>query len=80
MLRLGPAQGEFTLPEDPLPPRMLMVTAGSGITPVVGMLRTLARRRFPGPVPDVVLLHSAPGPEEFLFAPNWPIWQPSCPG
>lgn len=67
VLRLGPAQGEFTLPEDPLPPRMLMVTAGSGITPVVGMLRTLARRRFPGPVPDVVLLHSAPGPEEFLF-------------
>ncbi|MFF1674533.1 ferredoxin reductase [Streptomyces sp. NPDC058256] len=67
VLRLGPAQGEFTLPEDPLPPRMLMVTAGSGITPAVGMLRTLARRRFPGPAPDVVLLHCAPGPEEFLF-------------
>ncbi|MHA5046960.1 ferredoxin reductase [Streptomyces sp. SD15] len=67
VLRLGPAQGEFTLPEDPLPPRMLMVTAGSGITPVAGMLRTLARRRFPGPAPDVVLLHSAPGPDEFLF-------------
>ncbi|MET9897209.1 ferredoxin reductase [Streptomyces sp. NPDC006446] len=67
VLRLGPAQGEFTLPEDPLPPRMLMVTAGSGITPVAGMLRTLAGRRFPGPAPDVVLLHSAPGPDEFLF-------------
>lgn len=67
VLRLGPAQGEFTLPKDPLPPRMLMVTAGSGITPVAGMLRTLARRRFPGPAPDVVLLHSAPGPDEFLF-------------
>ncbi|MEV4448267.1 MULTISPECIES: ferredoxin reductase [Streptomyces] len=67
VLRLGPAQGEFTLPEDPLPPRILMVTAGGGITPVAGMLRTLARRRFPGPAPDVVLLHSAPGPDEFLF-------------
>jgi len=67
VLRLGPAQGEFTLPEDSLPPRMLMVTAGSGITPVAGMLRTLAHRRFPGPAPDVVLLHSAPGPDEFLF-------------
>jgi len=67
VLRLGPAQGEFTLPEDPLPPRMLMVTAGSGITPVAGMLRALAGRRFPGPAPDVVLLHSAPGPDEFLF-------------
>lgn len=44
-----------------------MVTAGSGITPVAGMLRTLARRRLPGPAPDVVLLHSAPGPDEFLF-------------
>lgn len=67
VLRLGPAQGEFTLPEDPLPPRMLMVTAGSGITPVAGMLRTLARRHSPGPAPDLVLLHSAPGPDEFLF-------------
>lgn len=67
VLRLGPAQGEFTLPEDSLPPQMLMLTAGSGITPVAGMLRTLAHRRFPGPAPDVVLLHSAPGPDEFLF-------------
>ncbi|MFD3836386.1 ferredoxin reductase [Streptomyces sp. NPDC058642] len=67
VLRLGPAQGEFTLPEDPLPARLLMVTAGSGITPVAGMLRTLARRGFCGPAPDVVLLHSAPGPDEFLF-------------
>ncbi|MFM9442343.1 ferredoxin reductase [Streptomyces acidiscabies] len=66
VLRLGPAQGEFTLPEHPLPARMLMVTAGSGITPVAGMLRTLARR-LPGPAPDVVLLHSAPGPDAFLF-------------
>ncbi|MFF4268634.1 ferredoxin reductase [Streptomyces sp. NPDC001536] len=67
VLRLGPAQGEFTLPKDPPPPRLLMVTAGSGITPVAGMLRTLARRRFSAPAPDVVLLHSAPGPDEFLF-------------
>jgi len=67
VLRLGPAQGEFTLPE-PLPRRMLMVTAGSGVTPVMGMLRTLAHRRFPaGGAPDVVLLHSAPRPEECLF-------------
>ncbi|WP_078651200.1 ferredoxin reductase [Streptomyces xylophagus] len=67
VLRLGPAQGEFTLPEGPLPPAILMVTAGSGITPVMGMLRTLARRRLSGPGPDVVLLHSAPGPDQFLF-------------
>ncbi|GCD39551.1 NADPH oxidoreductase [Streptomyces chrestomyceticus JCM 4735] len=67
VLRLGPAQGEFVLP-DPPPCRMLMVSAGSGITPVMGMLRTLAKRRprRPGP-PDVVLLHSAPTQREVLF-------------
>ncbi|WP_420034291.1 ferredoxin reductase [Streptomyces sp. cg28] len=63
VLRLGPSQGEFTLP-DPLPDRILFVTAGSGITPVLGMLRTLARRRA---APDTVLLHSAPTPPECLF-------------
>nr|WP_216678011.1 ferredoxin reductase [Streptomyces sp. MNP-20] len=64
VLRLGPAQGEFVLSR-PLPERLLFVTAGSGITPVMGMLRTLAGR--PGPVPHTVLLHSAPCPEECLF-------------
>ncbi|MER5948875.1 ferredoxin reductase [Streptomyces sp. NPDC001904] len=64
VLRLGPAQGEFTLPE-PLPDRILFVTAGSGITPVMGMLRTLARCRRAAP--DTVLLHSAPTPAECLF-------------
>jgi len=64
VLRLGPAQGEFVLPETP-PERLLFVTAGSGITPVAGILRTLARgHRPPG---DVVLLHSAPDPEQCLF-------------
>ncbi|MGW2518542.1 FAD-binding oxidoreductase [Streptomyces sp. NPDC001617] len=80
VLRLNPAQGEFTLPEDPLPPRMLMVTAGSGITPVAGMLRTLARRGFSGPAPNVVLLHSAPGPDEFLFRGELAELQAGCPG
>jgi ferredoxin-NADP reductase len=64
VLRLGPAQGEFVVPEPP-PVRMLFVTAGSGITPVMGILRTLARRRRPPG--DVVLLHSAPDPEQCLF-------------
>ncbi|MFE7165909.1 ferredoxin reductase [Streptomyces sp. NPDC057616] len=64
VLRLGPAQGEFTVPE-PVPERMLFVTAGSGITPVMGILRTLARRRRPPG--DVVLLHSAPDAEQCIF-------------
>ncbi|WP_050502481.1 ferredoxin reductase [Streptomyces monomycini] len=67
VLRLGPAQGDFVLP-DPPPRRMLMVSAGSGITPLMGMLRTLVRHlpRQPGCL-DVVLLHSAPTPQEGLF-------------
>ncbi|MFJ2771290.1 ferredoxin reductase [Streptomyces sp. NPDC087300] len=64
VLRLGPAQGEFVLPR-PLPGRLLFVTAGSGITPVVGMLRTLARHG--GVTSDTLLLHSAPSPAECLF-------------
>ncbi|NEB80372.1 ferredoxin reductase [Streptomyces sp. SID14478] len=65
VLRLGPAQGEFVLPR-PLARDLLFVTAGSGITPVVGMLRSLARHGGDG-VPDTLLLHSAPSPDECLF-------------
>ncbi|MFI7337274.1 ferredoxin reductase [Streptomyces sp. NPDC050085] len=64
VLRLGPAQGEFVLP-DRLPPRILMVTAGSGITPAMGMLRTLMSRRAPHP--HVVLVHSAPRARDSIF-------------
>src|SRR5512135_1941950 len=63
LLRLWAAQGGFVLP-NPVPSRLLFVTAGSGITPVIGMLRTLAAR---GDVPDVVLLHSAPTPATMIF-------------
>jgi ferredoxin-NADP reductase len=63
-LRLGPAQGNFTLP-DPLPDRMLLLTAGSGVTPAMGILRTLAA--WSGPRPDVVLVHCAPTPARMIF-------------
>lgn len=39
MVHLEQAAGEFVLP--PAPARLLFVTAGSGITPVIGMLRNL---------------------------------------
>ncbi|QEU90788.1 ferredoxin reductase [Streptomyces kanamyceticus] len=64
VLRLVPAQGEFVLP-DRLASRILLVTAGSGITPVMGMLRTLMSRRPPHP--DVVLVHSAPCARDSIF-------------
>ncbi|WP_199546671.1 ferredoxin reductase [Streptomyces sp. N35] len=66
LLRLGPAQGDFTL-ADPLPPRLLMVTGGSGITPVMGLLRSLTGAGGEVARPAVTLLHSAPGPRESIF-------------
>ncbi|MHA7274368.1 ferredoxin reductase [Arthrobacter sp. TMT4-20] len=62
VLFLAPPQGEFVLPEHPRP--LLMLTAGSGITPVMSMVRTLVPRR---PDADVVLIHSARTPEDSLF-------------
>src|SRR6476469_47546 len=40
MIHLGQAEGDFVL-ADPMPGKLLLVTAGSGITPVIGMLRNL---------------------------------------
>ncbi|MDQ2628266.1 MAG: ferredoxin reductase, partial [Actinomycetota bacterium] len=54
VVRLAAPQGEFVLP-DPPPATVLFLTAGSGITPVMSMLRTLARRDG---ITDVVHLHS----------------------
>ena len=55
MLQLEQAEGEFVLPQ-PLPGKLLLVTAGSGITPVIGMLRNLFSRRTPTAI-DIVLVH-----------------------
>jgi ferredoxin-NADP reductase len=63
VLCLGPAEGGFILPRT-LPPRLLFLTAGSGITPVMAMLRSLIVRTE---MPDVVLLHSAPTPDDVIF-------------
>ena len=55
MLQLEQAEGEFVLPQ-PMPDKLLLVTAGSGITPVIGMLRNLFSRRTPVTT-DIVLVH-----------------------
>jgi ferredoxin-NADP reductase len=60
---LGDVEGEFLLP-DPLPERLLMITAGSGITPIFAMLRELQRR---GGLGDVVHLHGTRTREGFIF-------------
>ena len=62
VLFLATPQGDFVLPEHPR--SLLMLTAGSGITPVMSMIRTLVPRR---PDADVVLINSNKTPEKSLF-------------
>jgi ferredoxin-NADP reductase len=63
VIRLARPRGDFVLPEPP-PPRLLFLTAGSGITPVVSMLRTMDRR---DDLPDVVLVASAKNEADLIF-------------
>src|SRR5664280_1275407 len=46
---LTQAQGEFVLPER-RPERILLISGGSGITPVMAMLRTLCQEGFAGEI------------------------------
>ncbi|BBY43703.1 ferredoxin reductase [Mycolicibacterium celeriflavum] len=64
IVRLAAPQGNFVMP-DPAPPKVLFLTGGSGITPVMSMLRTLARR---DQITDIVHVHSAPTESEVMFA------------
>ncbi|MER7676985.1 ferredoxin reductase [Streptomyces sp. NPDC096934] len=59
LIQLDQATGDFVLPEV-MPAKVLYLTAGSGITPVMGMLRD-------GEFDDVVLVHSAPRPHDVIF-------------
>jgi len=61
IIQLDQACGEFTL-GDAAPKRTLFVTAGSGITPVMGMLRGCGAQ-----LRDVVVVHSAPTEADVIF-------------
>lgn len=63
VVRLAAPKGDFALPEPP-PAKVLFLTAGSGITPVISMLRTMVAR---DDVPDVVHVHSAPTVDDVMF-------------
>jgi len=63
IVRLASPKGDFSLP-DPPPAKMLLVTAGSGITPVMAMLRSMTLR---GQTSDVVHIHSAPSTDAVIF-------------
>jgi ferredoxin-NADP reductase len=60
---LGEIEGEFTLP-DPPPERTLWLSAGSGITPIMSMLRDLDRRDA---LDDAVHVHSARDKDDMIF-------------
>ncbi|AOD23892.1 ferredoxin reductase [Rhodococcus sp. D-6] len=68
VVRLAAPKGDFVLP-DPPPAKILFLTAGSGITPIMSMLRTLDRRAVERELdlPDVVHIHSAPSAENVMF-------------
>ncbi|MFB7511981.1 ferredoxin reductase [Streptomyces sp. NPDC056144] len=59
LVQLDQATGDFVL-SAPTPAKVLYLTAGSGITPVMGMLRDSA-------FDDVVMVHSAPRPRDVIF-------------
>lgn len=63
IISLGGVEGDFVLPDDP-PDKLLFISAGSGITPIMSMLRHLARTDS---LRDTVLLHSARTPEDVIF-------------
>jgi stearoyl-CoA 9-desaturase NADPH oxidoreductase len=61
LVMLDQATGDFTLPVAP-PAGILFITAGSGITPVIGMLRSRTD------LPDVTHVHCAPTAADVIFA------------
>ncbi|MCW2756202.1 MAG: ferredoxin reductase [Marmoricola sp.] len=63
IVRLALPDGDFVLP-DPPPAKLLFLVGGSGVTPVMAMLRTLDRRSS---MPDVVLHYSSPTEERMIF-------------
>jgi stearoyl-CoA 9-desaturase NADPH oxidoreductase len=64
VLTISQAMGEFVLPAE-LPSKILLLSAGSGITPVMSMLRHLEARGFAG---DVVFVHACRSPTHQIFA------------
>jgi len=63
IVSLGGVEGDFTLPDD-LPPKLLFISAGSGITPIMSMLRHLDHA---DDLDDAVLLHSARHTDDVIF-------------
>jgi ferredoxin-NADP reductase len=81
LVHLEQATGEFVLPDfssgKPVQTKFLFVTAGSGVTPVVGMLRNLFPVTDSGVLQpersrdlDIVVVHVAPSEPDSIFHSN----------
>lgn len=71
VVTLSQASGRFTLPAEPSGRRLLFLSAGSGITPVMSMVRDLAARGLldgDATSADVSFVHACRTPQEALFA------------
>lgn len=79
IVRLQAPAGDFHLPS-PTPDKLMFVTAGSGITPVMGMLRSMDRRSGDERFPDVVHVHSVRTREDALFYDELLALQRTQPG
>lgn len=66
VVHLDQAAGDFTLGPTP-PAKILFVTAGSGVTPVMGMLRNMTAAEDWKDAPDIVVVHSAPSADDVIF-------------
>jgi stearoyl-CoA 9-desaturase NADPH oxidoreductase len=64
VVEISEPRGEFVLP-DPLPEHLLLISGGSGITPVMSMLRTLLADRYDG---RITFLHYARTSQDRIFA------------
>ena len=64
IVHLSQAEGEFVLP-DRVPDHVLFLSGGSGITPVMSMLRSLQRRTHRG---RVTFVHYAQSPDHQIYA------------
>jgi ferredoxin-NADP reductase len=63
VLTLSAPAGQFVLPHE-LPPKLVMISAGSGITPVMSMLRQLLAERA---TTQIVFMHFARTPRDLIF-------------
>lgn len=63
IVTLGEVTGQFILPET-MPERLLFISAGSGVTPIISMIRDLADK---DDLQDVILIHSAKEPSDVIF-------------